>query len=326
MTKAEFLAILEKHLDGTATEAERRLLDDFYHYHSQQSQKEWTFSEKERIRVEVFEALNRAVDEESRQDHRSVSGRMWRIAASIAILIATGVGLYVTRLSTPEVKYLTEATRRGEQRTISLPDGSVVRLNAESSITFPEQFTRSDVRNVTLKGEGYFDVVHNEAQPFVIRSDDLLTTVLGTSFNIRAYPEDKTIAVTVATGKVKIEAANNGQPQGDSQQLIPGEQGVYDKLSANIARAQVELEKYVAWKEGTIVLEGASLEEATAILGRWYNVEFVLKNPRLKSCMIDGKFKNDKLENILENLRFLMGIEYRIEPGNQIIIDGVSCH
>ncbi len=324
MTKADFLAILEKHLNGTATDAERRLLDEFYHHHS--NQPEWTFSDKERIRVEVFEALNRAIDEESGQHRRGIPARVWRIAASIAVLIAVGVWLYLAQVSPPEVKYLTETTRRGEQRTVSLPDGSVVRLNAESSITFPEQFTTSDARDVELTGEGFFDVTHNEAQPFIVRSGNLLTTVLGTTFNIRAYPEDKTIAVTVATGQVKIEPSDIGHQQPGSQLLRPGEQGVYDKLSTNIARAQVETEKYLAWKEGTIVLEGASLEEATAILGRWYDVEFVLKNPRLKSCMIDGKFRNDKLENILENLRFLMGIDYRIEPGNRIIIDGVSCH
>ena len=107
---------------------------------------------------------------------------------------------------------------------------------------------------------------------------------------------------------------------------MPGEQGLYDKVSAQIAKSNVKLEKYLAWKDGTILLEGASLEEATDILGRWYDAEFVFKNPELMTCTIDGKFRNDQLENILENLRFLLGIEYRIEAGNRIIIDGKSCH
>lgn len=326
MTKAEFIAILEKHLNGTATEAERRLLDDFYHYHIGQAQKEWTFTDKERIRMEMFESLNRAIDEDVRQHRPAARIRMWRIAASVAILIAAGIGLYLTRGGTPEIRYITETTRRGEQRTVDLPDGSVVRLNAESAITFPEQFAALDTRNVQLDGEAFFDVARDETKPFVIRSGDLVTTVLGTSFNIRAYPEDQMIAVTVATGKVKIESVGHAQQGNANQVLVPGEQGLFDKMTAAITRTNVNLEKYLAWKDGTILLEGASLEEATAILGRWYNAEFIIKNPGLKSCAIDGKFRNDKLENILENLRFLMGIEYRIEANNRIIIDGVSCH
>lgn len=326
MTKAEFLAILEKHIDGTASATERRLLDDFYHHHVTQSQKDWTFTDQERIRVEIFASLSQAIDEEVRQYRRARLGKILRLAASFSILVAAGLGLYLSRFSPVEIKYTTTTTARGEQKTVSLPDGSVVRLNAESSITFPEQFTSSDARNIQLNGEAFFEVAREEEKPFVIRSGDLVTTVLGTSFNIRAYPGDEMIAVTVATGKVRIEAADDERQEKRSQLLVPGEQGLYDKLSANLGKSHVKLEKYLAWKDGTILLEGASLEEATDILGRWYDAEFVFKNPGLKTCTIDGKFRNDQLENILENLRFLLGIEYRIEPGNKIIIDGKSCH
>jgi ferric-dicitrate binding protein FerR (iron transport regulator) len=326
MTKAEFLAILDKHLNGTATRAERRLLDEFYQHHLAQAQKEWTFTEKERIRLEVFESLSRAIDEDMRQHHRARFGTTWQVAASVLILLAAGLGFYLTRVAEPEIKYITESTPRGQQKTITLSDGSVVRLNAESSITFPKQFTASDVRHIQFSGEAFFEIARDETKPFVIRSEELVTTVLGTSFNIRAYPEDQMIAVTVATGKVKIEPAANQLPETSSQLLIAGEQGLYDKQSASIGKASVKLEKYVAWKDGTILLEGASLKEATDVLGRWYDAEFVFENPDLMTCTIDGKFRNDKLANILENLRFLLGVEYRMEEGNKVIINGKSCH
>lgn len=326
MTKAEFLAILDKHLDGTATDRERRLLDDFYRHQLAQSEKAWTFTEKERIRLEIFESLNRAIDEDMRQHHHPRSGRMWWVAASVAILFVAGLGLYLTRVAPAEIQYLTTTTPRGEQTTVTLPDGSVVRLNAESTITFPEQFVDLESRNIQLTGEAFFDVARDESKPFNIRSGDLVTTVLGTSFNVRAYPEDDMIAVTVATGKVEIKATSDQHQEADSQVLIPGEQGLYDRFSSKIAKSSVKLEKYLAWKDGTILLEGTSLKEATDILGRWYNVEFIFNNPDLKTCTIDGKFRNDKLENILENLRFLLGIEYRMEAGNKIVIDGKSCH
>jgi len=326
MTKAEFLAILEKHLDGTATAAERRVLDNFYQHHLARSKKEWMFTESERIRLEIFESLNRAIDADVRQQRRPVFNKTLRIAATVIIILTAGIGLYLTRFAAPEIQYTTITTPRGQQKTITLSDGSVVHLNAESSITFPEQFAALDSRNIQFSGEAFFEVTPDKTKPFIIHSEGLITTVVGTSFNVQAYPEDETIAVTVATGKVRIEVVDDQQRETASELLNPGQQGLYDKRSARIARTQVQMEKYFAWKDGTILLQGATLKEATDILGRWYDAEFIFENPDLKTCTIDGKFRNDQLPNILENLRFLMGIEYRIEEGNKVIINGKSCH
>ncbi len=326
MTKADFLAILDKHLDGTASDEERRLLDNFYRNHLAGTQREWTFTEKERIRVEVLESLNRAIDEDMRNNRPArFPVSTWRVAASVALVLAAGLWLYLARIPA-EIHYLTATAKRGERITVTLSDGSVVQLNAESSITYPEEIAVADERTVQLSGEAFFEVARDESKPFVIRSGNLVTTVLGTSFNIRAYPNDETFAVTVATGKVKVEAANDQDQKTVSELLVPGEQALFEQSTAKITRKSVDPEKHLAWKEGTILLEGASLQEATDILGRWYDVEFVFENPALKTCAIDGKFRNDKLPNILENLRFLMGIEYRIEGANKVFIDGKSCH
>lgn len=326
MTKADFLAILDKHLDGTASDEERRLLDNFYRDHLAGTQPEWTFTEKEKIRVELLESLNRAIDEDVRNNRPSrFPATTWRVAASVALVLAAGLWLYLARIPA-EIHYLTATAKRGEQVTVTLSDGSVVRLNAESSITYPEELAVADTRTVQLSGEAFFEVARDESKPFVIRSGNLVTTVLGTSFNIRAYPNDETFAVTVATGKVKVEAANDQDQKTAGELLVPGEQALFEKSTATITRKRVDPGKHLAWKEGTILLEGASLQEATDILGRWYDVEFVFENPALKTCAIDGKFRNDKLPNILENLRFLMGIEYRIEGDNKVFIDGKSCH
>lgn len=324
MTKAEFLAILDKVLNGTATEAERTLVDDFYRHHLARSDEEWAFTDKERIRIEILESLNRAIDEsESQRDARPP--KIWWVAASVALLIAAAVGLYLTRIAPPEIRYVTTTALRGQQMTVTLSDSSVVRLNAESSITYPENFEDLEKRDIQLVGEAFFEVTRDETKPFIIRAGDLVTTVLGTSFNIQAYPDDEAIAVTVATGRVSIEVSDDERQRTDRQLLITGEQGHYSKGAGNITKTNVNLEKYLAWKDGTILLESATLKEATDILGRWYNADFVFKNPELKSCTIDGKFRDDQLPNILENLRFLLGIEYHIEAGNRIIIDGKSC-
>lgn len=325
MTKAEFLAILERNLNGTATDAERKIVDRFFRDQLTGVDHEWSFTESERIRIEVLKSLNRAIDEESSQSIHERRSPLWRIALAAVLIMATSFGVYLKWMVEDEIHYTTIATQRGEQRSVTLADGSVVYLNAESSVTFPASFKATETREVELSGEGFFEVVRDEERPFVVRSAGLLTTVLGTSFNISAYSENEDVSVTVATGKVRIQiTGETGEETGET--LTAGQQGLYNKPSETIVTTAVNVERYLAWKEGTIHLEGASLKEATDILGRWYDAEFEFRNQKLKDCTIDGKFRNDQLENILENLRFLIGFEYRIEPGNRIIIDGKSCN
>src|SRR5690606_4257495 len=128
-------------------------------------------------------------------------------------------------------------------------------------ITFPDPFTIPASRDIQLTGEAFLDVARDEARPFVVRSANLVTTVLGTSFNVRAYPEDETVTVTVATGTVRIGPQTKTAMDTGSELLGAGEQGLFHKRSAQIARTAVDLEKYLAWKDGTILLEGASLQE-----------------------------------------------------------------
>lgn len=325
MTKKEFLNILEKYLEGIATKTEKKLLDDFYHHYLKNSEEyweEWKMSDRERVRVQLYQRLNQKIDEEvaKQKSNRLI---IWRVAASVIFLLSVSAWVYWMQTDVPEVQYITKTTQKGQRATVKLSDGSTVQLNAESSITFPEKFTTLETRDIQLAGEAFFDVARDETKPFRVMSDDLVTTVLGTTFNIEAYPENGSILVTVATGKVKIEHSNSVRSK--SQLLTPGQQGLFDKQSAQITKSEVDMDKYLAWRTGNILMENVTLEEAAEILSRWYDVTFVFRNPAMKNCMIDGKFRSDKLENILDNLKVLIDIEYQIEAGNEIILIGKSC-
>ncbi|MEO1254993.1 MAG: FecR domain-containing protein, partial [Bacteroidota bacterium] len=255
------------------------------------------------------------------------------------LLIGIGFWIYFTQAIAPEINYITKTTQRGQRATITLSDGSIVRLNAESSITFPESFAQLETRDIQLIGEAFFDVARNESKPFKIKSGELLTTVLGTSFNINAYPEKESIAVTVATGKVRVEASdqqsiNEGYSEPalstdrlvEEEVLIPGQQAVFDKQTLNITKSEINLDKYLAWEKGIILMDNVTLEKATEILSRWYGATFSFENEAIKGCSIDGEFKNDRLTNILDNIKVLMDIDYQIKPDNKIIITGNSCN
>ena len=338
MTKEEFLAILDKYLEGKASSAEKKLLDEFYDHQLKKSEDywhTWALTDKERIRIELYTSLERAVD----QDLQSAGSLKapwfspWKsplkVAASMALLVGVGLWFFMLMTADPEIRYITKTTQRGQRATITLGDGSTVQLNAESAITFPEQFPSSGERSIQLQGEAFFEVSHNPEKPFIVDAGDLKTTVLGTSFNVRAYPENPSVSVTVASGKVQVQPLtppDAGVPETAQVYLTAGQQARYHSEAAGISKTTVSLDEHLAWKDGTILLNQVTIEEAAGILGRWYDVEFVFNNEAIKHCIINGKFKSDKLVNILDNLHFLVGLEYSIGLGKKITISGASCN
>lgn len=324
MTKQEFFDLLKKYEEGRCTEEGKAIFDHFYDTFDKQTSRwdDWDLSTKERIRLDIYTKMRRGIAKTTlhRKPRSSVA---WRIAASVLLILGIGYLIYM-KDHTPEIRYLTRTTGRGEKATLTLSDGSVIQLNSESSVTFPEKFMAGS-RKVSLTGEAFFEVTKNPDKPFIIQSEDLITTVLGTSFNIQAYPENSVIEVTVATGKVRVETAIKHAGSGkdpDRSILFPNQQAFYNKTSNVLGKRDIDLHPYLAWKEGVIVLDKVSVSEAARILERWYDVKFKFENETIRQCIISGEFRNDKIVNILENIKFLTGIDYRMEPDNQILLEG----
>ena len=392
------------------------------------------------------------------------AGVYWLKAAVAAVLLVLFAWvLYTTnKPGTAPLELLVKETQRGQKSTITLADGSTVMLNAQSRLTYPRQF--AGTREVVLEGEAFFLVNHNPDKPFVVRSGRLQTTVLGTSFNIEAFPE-KNIKVTVATGKVRVrhtnhrpqpnnlhtEHANAKKPGPDgnismSSRIIPAnetafagaigdkptfaeaiggepafaeatadkptfaeaiggepafaevtagrlafvkasvgtfsfagalvgtfslakvragisgnvngfagtpvftatttragtsafakasadtsvvvltkaEQAVYNIRDSTIQKRVVNVENFLAWKDGILKFNEVRLEEAVATLSRWYNVDFSMENEQLNDCIIIGEYKNQSLVSVLENLRFL-GLEYEFTEEGTVLLSGEGC-
>src|SRR5690606_24897985 len=147
---------------------------------------------------------------------------------------------------------------------ITLPDGSKVWLNAESSITYPTTFVDKE-RKVEITGEAYFEVSHNAQQPFIVASAQQLVEVLGTEFNVNAYNDDHSINTTLLKGSVRIKTTSN-----QTTILTPGQQA---RVSNETIRVNdVQTEDYIAWKNGLIVLNHADLSSVVKQIERWYDV------------------------------------------------------
>ena len=165
---------------------------------------------------------------------------------------------------------------RGGEYTLTLSDGTRVWLNAKTDITYPVVFTGME-RRVKLNGEAYFEVAHNEKQPFIVETDKMEVKVLGTSFNVNAYQDEPEIVTTLVTGQIEIQQA--GVPV---WKLFPDEQAIWKRGSGEIAVNQVNTSAFVQWRDGKFVFRDHDLESILRILSRWYDMEYEFRQPELK--------------------------------------------
>lgn len=326
--------LIEKLSNGTATPAEQQALMDWYRDTGYQDA---TFpGNEEQVQQELLQRIHRAT---GLHPVRNTRYRKWAVAASVALLCATGAGLYLSRhhatpatYATTAVKpgsnqailtlanghqivlsttangnvatqgnvritkaangqlvyqvtedanadtmgtmaYNTISTPAGGQYKIVLPDQTTVWLNSMSSLRFPVSFSRAKERRVELTGEGYFDVVHNGAQPFRVATGAFITEDIGTVFNIKAYADENNISTTLVKGAAQVTAG------GAPVLLKPGQQARYQ---GGISVAAANVDAVTAWKDGYFRFDDDALEDIMKTIARWYNVRYVFEDESLR--------------------------------------------
>jgi hypothetical protein len=209
--------------------------------------------------------------------------------------------------------YNTIATPRGGQYQITLPDGTKVWLNAESSIRFPTAFT-GDQRVVELNGEAYFEVSSNKNKPFLVKAGGSETRVLGTSFNINAYADEGPVRTTLLDGAVNVGGA------GRDVRLQPGEQGVFN--AGAITTRVVNTRAVTAWKDGYYFFDRTPVQSVMRQIARWYNVDIVYKGAPPKDEIVGRLPRTAYVSDVLHIME-LIGIHFKIE-GRTIQVDSDS--
>jgi transmembrane sensor len=217
----------------------------------------------------------------------------------------------LTNDNSGEIAFNTLSTTRGEQTQVRLPDGTLVFLNAESSLKYPTRFTGSEKRSVSLTGEGYFEVAKDKKHPFMVAVGGQSVEVLGTHFNINAYTSNA-VSTTLLEGSVAVA-------RGAKRKLIsPGEQAV--SSNEDIKVNEVEVEDIVAWKNGYFMFASENLESIMGKLSRWYNVQVDFRDEAFKKETFFASVKRDV--NISEVLKKLQGagkMEFKLQ-GNMVVI------
>lgn len=325
MTEEDFFKLADKYAKGTASEKEVQFFEDFLeNVHGQSGELPFDAGDEEEVRARLLHKINKRVNVPK---HRAWLQRPWIVGmAASLVLIATmaaffvNQGLYDGNKVVPQVLTVVKSTDAGQKSTIYLNDGSVVRLNSESKLIYGS-FENKAVREVELVGEAYFEVARNPSKPFMVKTGNLTTTVLGTEFNINSYNDNSLQQITVASGKVSVENVSNKH----KVLLTANEQVNFDLESQNLTKDRVDARQFTSWKDDVIYLNNVSLHEATRILERWYGANIVFANPAIKDCKISGKYQNDGLVNILEGIKFIKNIEYEIKSDQTIVLSGEPC-
>lgn len=190
----------------------------------------------------------------------------------------------------------------GKNSSLKLPDGTKAYLNAGSRLVYPNFFSGKK-REVYLIGEGFFEVAHDEKMPFVVQTSDLNVEVLGTKFNISAYPADNTVETVLAEGKVKL-TQSGGLFNFDREYILDINQlAVYNRTSSKVQINQVDVLNYISWHEGYLNFESSDLSRIVKKLERYYNINIILDDPMLGIRSITGKLHlRDETEYVLEVL------------------------
>lgn len=196
---------------------------------------------------------------------------------------------------------------RGGEYQLTLSDGTKVWLNSETTIKFPVVFSSNSREVYLLNGEAFFDVTENKNSPFIVHTSKMDVNVLGTSFNVRAYSDEKELITTLVTGKVLIRESDSKA----EYNITPNEQASLTGSGMNIRK--VDVNRYIAWKNGRIFFEANTLEEIFNDLGRWYDIEvdFEDTEARYLRYSIDIE-RYDNLDEILEILELTQKVEFII--------------
>ncbi len=250
--------------------------------------------------------------------------RFYRIAAAVALCLLAAWLLF--QYGAQRLLNLTatiEENARGIRSELMLPDGSQVWLNADSKLTYHQNFGETS-RTVYLTGEAFFEVVKNPAIPFIIDLGAHQIQVLGTSFNVKSYADDKIVETSVVTGKVKFIKHGAHSEKDDSVYFItPNHKLAFFKDSGQVEKVAVDSREDRAWIEGKLVFKNEPWSQIAKTLERTYNVTIGFEDPSIKNCRLTATFQEENIEEVLQLIAMTGDFSYEIQ--RQVLIKGQGC-
>lgn len=329
--------LIHKSLSGELDDKEQRKLDNWLGESNsnklvfEELKKYWEtdHGEIKNARQLVWKELNHQIGTNNQNhDQQRLSVTTWKTYLNIAAMIVAVIGIsflvlnwgqYQEKpLSKDRVKIIEKVSLNGQKITVALPDGSIAKLNSGSKLLVPDKFTQTS-RSVELIGEGFFEVKKDAERPFIVKSGNLNVKVLGTSFNVRSYPNEASAKVAVRTGKVEVDIIE--PPSGKKQTpvtLVPSKMAIYSKKNKTTQiQAANPLEEW-GWKDGIIFFHKTNIQEILVRLESWYGVSFDIRVEMDQTKDFSGEYREVSLESLLESLSYVYGFNFTID--NKTII------
>jgi ferric-dicitrate binding protein FerR (iron transport regulator) len=350
--------IIVKVLEGTATHEEHVTLQNWMNHHPENAK---TFADYESLwlALDIIANTNKfdvedgyagfvakATPKQNQKSARSIY-KYWKIAASILLLAGVSLLSYFTGKRSIEctVSYYEVNTPKGSKTQLTLPDGTKIWLNAGSKLIYPNKFIHNQ-REVSLEGEGYFEVAKDARHPFIVHTSDINIRVLGTVFNVKSYPGERTIETTLISGKVVIEG-NQSNP-GTTIKLAPNQKAIFLKKIGKLALSETEKKQitklksttidtekiskiyvnenvktviYTSWKDNLMVFDNESFENIALKIERRYGAVIRFTDDKIKNYRFSGTFPEISIDRALNALQYASPFTYKIK-GDSIFIGG----
>lgn len=292
-----------------------------------------SFSEKDELKNQLFEKIKKSerVDSSHKKSNPKVkthpqpshfAGGLWLKVAAMVLVIVTagGLGLYYDSFTSSQTDSEVNLEQRtlsdGQTATLRLGDGSVIKLNAGSTLRYPEKFG-PDKREVYLEGEGFFSVNSDESRPFIVHAGRTTTRVLGTSFNIRAYDEENALQVAVTEGKVAVSRGGDTEESESSDTetiyITKNQWITYRPSGQLIEKGEGDIRELIAWKDKKLVFTDKPLDHIADRLERWYNIDISLADSSFESRRMSASFEDESLTEVLTVISLSLDLNYQKE-------------
>ncbi|GAB3936610.1 FecR family protein [Larkinella terrae] len=232
--------------------------------------------------------------------------------ASLKQIVATPQNP-IARIASPDTKE--ETAPRGKRKNVRLSDGSLIKLNSDTKLSFPKPFGR-DIRTVSLNGEAFFNVERDETKPFVISVGDLKIKVLGTSFNVKNYDDENEVEITVKSGKVSV---NLNSESSNPIILIKDQKLIYNKSTEAFRITDVNAEQESNWVNGSLQFNNTPMLNVKRTIEKWYDVDIIIEDKALYKTSFTGVHLNESLDSMLESITYAIDAHYEIN-GKSVVI------
>lgn len=314
----QITALFRKYLSNSATADEMKELDEWIA--SNEDLNDWLENQVDDSSAEmdaekqadILAKIHEKIAVQSKQKFVLPGWAKTVAAVALIVLMAVSAAIYFRSNQPNMIQYAEIGALRGQKASVTLPDGTKITLNSESSLKYSTNYNQSD-RAVELVGEAYFEVAKNKKIPFVVKAGKLEIEAKGTAFNIKAYPTDNSISTTLTEGKIEVKTPV------DVLNMIPNERMEYNNTDQTFRKLTLtDAEGSIGWLNDELSFENATLAEVVANFSRIYNIDIRFASESIKEQRFTGKINNNSLLSVLRIISLTSPI--RFEQKDSVVI------